>query len=375
MIKEPRDLFEKLEFDKIILLLEKECLGEQGKEAIRTMPLHTDAVLLEQLLTEVSEFKLSLEEKDYFPISVYEDISEDLRMLAVEGYVLPVEGLQRVNNQLLITAAAYKFFTAPRKEIYPSLLAILSDVQFDESLHQLIDKIIDENGDIRPNASPDLQKIRRQLGSKQRELERQFRIIINEYKSKGWLSDSVESFRNGRRVLSVPSEHKRKIRGIIHDESTTGKTAFIEPEAIIDINNDIFDLETEEKREIYRILRELSAQLRPYVPAMRQYQDLLIRFDVISAKAKLAVRLKASKPKLKPEPRLGIKTGFHPLLYLKNKETDKKTIPFDLILFNQNRVLMLSGPNAGGKSITMKSAGLLRTARKLAAGEVFVPSA
>ena len=137
-----------------------------------------------------------------------------------------------------------------------------------QSLIDEIEKVIDEKGNIRPDASPELMRIRKRIHSKQLELEKQFKSIINDLRTKGWLSDSVESFRNGRRVLSVPSEHKRKIRGIIHDESTTGKTAFIEPEAIIDINNDIFDLETDERQEIYRILKELSALLRPYVPAL-----------------------------------------------------------------------------------------------------------
>jgi DNA mismatch repair protein MutS2 len=181
-------------------------------------------------------------------------------------------------------------------------------------LIQAIESVIDEEGNILPDASPELLKIRKQIGSKQKELERQFRVVINTYRSKGWLSDNIESFRNGRRVLSVPSEHKRKIRGIIHDESTSGRTAFIEPEAIIDINNDIFDLETEERREIYRILKALSAQLRPYVPQMHQYQDILVRYDLIQAKARLAQQMDAVLPKLKEEPHFGIVKGRHPLL-------------------------------------------------------------
>ena len=203
-------------------------------------------------------------------------------------------------------------------------------------------------------------QIRKSIISRKQDLEKQFRFVIKDFKQKGWLSETVESFRNGRRVLSVPSEHKRKIRGIIHDESTTGKTAFIEPEAIIDINNDIFDLETDEKREIYLILKELSATLRPYVSLMHNYQELIVWYDTIQAKAKFALRLNANKPKLKAEPHFGFLNAFHPLLYLKNKGTEKPTIPFDLQLRKDNRMLILSGPNAGGKSITMKSVGLLQ---------------
>lgn len=191
-------------------------------------------------------------------------------------------------------------------------------------------------------------------------MERVFKGQIEKMRKKGWLTDNVESFRNGRRVLSVPSEHKRKIRGIIHDESATGRTAFIEPEAVIEINNDIFDLQQEEKREIYRILRELSAKLRPHTKSLAIYRDLIVTFDLIQAKAQLARKLKANRPKVLDKPHLGIKEGRHPLLLLKNKQIGRKTVPFDLVLFGRNRVLILSGPNAGGKSIAMKSVGLLQ---------------
>ena len=158
----------------------------------------------------------------------------------------------------------------------------------------------------------------------------------------------------------MPSEHKRKIRGIIHDESTTGKTAFIEPEIIIDINNDIFDLETEQRREIYRILKGLSTTLRPYISLLEDYQNLMIRFDIIQSKARVAIKMNAAQPKLKKVPHFAIQTAYHPLLYLKNKEIKKETVPFDLVFHNNNRILMLSGPNAGGKSVTMKTVGLMQ---------------
>ncbi|MCB9265537.1 MAG: endonuclease MutS2 [Lewinellaceae bacterium] len=356
----PRDLYEKLEFDKVLELLEKECLGELGADAARNLRPVSDVGLIERSLDETREFRLSIDEKDHFPITAYQVISEELRMLEVEGYVLPEEGLRNIRSVLVFARNIFKFFKGGRRETYPALYANIRELSFDDALIEAIEKVVDEEGNIRPDASPDLLRIRRQIQSKQKELERQFRIIINEYRNKGWLSDNIESFRNGRRVLSVPSEHKRKIRGIIHDESTTGKTAFIEPEAIIEINNDIFDLETEERREIYRILRELSAELRPYVPQIRIYQDVLGHFDFIQAKARLARQMNAIKPKVFDKPHFGIQQGRHPLLYLKNKNLGKPTVPFDFVLFGENRVLMLSGPNAGGKSITLKSVGLMQ---------------
>jgi DNA mismatch repair protein MutS2 len=194
---------------------------------------------------------------------------------------------------------------------------------------------------------------------KARELDGKFRQLVQEYRSKGWLSDSPESFRSGRRVLSVPAEHKRKIRGIIHDESDTGKTAFIEPEAIIEVNNDIFDLEQEERREIFRILKTLSDTIRPYGHLIGQYLTVLVRFDFIQARARLALAMRAGMPVLKEKPVISIKKGYHPLLYIKNKALSRKTVPFDLKLDAENHILVLSGPNAGGKSVAMKSVGLL----------------
>jgi DNA mismatch repair protein MutS2 len=357
---EPGDLYEKLEFDKVLGLLEKECLGELGKEAAKALNPETDPAVIEESLKEVNEFKLTIEKGDHFPIAYYSDIAKDLRMLEVADYVLPEESLKRINIVLRFVRDIFRFFNPGRQEAYPTLYEIIRHVSFDDELIQDIEKVIDEEGNIRPDASPELMKIRKAIQSKQKDLDREFRKLINEYRNKGWLTDNVESFRNGRRVLSVPSEHKRKIRGIIHDESTTGKTAFIEPEAIIEINNDIFDLETEERREIYRILKELSARLRPYTPFMHTYQWLLVRFDLVQAKARLAVAMNACMPQLADGPKFGITRGFHPLLLLKNKQIGKKTVPFDLTLHHGNRIVVLSGPNAGGKSITMKSVGLMQ---------------
>ena len=360
MVLEPQDLLEKLEFDKLLEILQKECFGLQGKEAVRLIRFEIKKAQIDRKLSEVEEFKRIFESTEQFPFSAYENVSKDLRMLEVEGFVLPEEGLQRLNVQLLMVKAFFGFFKPEQQELYPTLYDILRPIDFDEGLQTAIDKVIDEEGQIRPDASPELGKIRRGILSKQREMEKVFRSMIQEYRNRGWLTDNVESFRNGRRVLSVPAEHKRKIRGIIHDESASGKTAFIEPEAVIDINNDIFDLYAAEKREIYKILKDLSAQLRPFVPHLRQYQALIVQLDVVQAKARLAIQMRAVKPRLVNGPHLGVQMGYHPLLLLKNKELKRETVPFDLELKGKNRILVLSGPNAGGKSVTMKAVGLLQ---------------
>ncbi len=356
----PEDTPGKLEFDKILELLRDSCLGELGRKAAISLRPDTDIRKIRQKLEEVHEFEQAKEAEKPFPFRAYEDIGEDLKHLEVEGYVLPLEALVRIQVQLRLIADLNAFFTAVHKEEFPRLYAVVGQAEWESSLIEAIDKVLDEEGEIRPDASPELSRIRRGIQAKRGELDRVFRQLIQGFRQRDWLTDNVESFRNGRRVLSVPAEHKRKIRGIIHDESSTGKTAFIEPEGVIEINNDIFDLEQAEKREIYRILRELSAILRPWVPAMRQFQDILVHFDLIQAKGYLARRMEASMPELEDVPRFGIKRGFHPILLLKNRLSGKPTIPFDLELHPPNRMVVLSGPNAGGKSITLKSVGLLQ---------------
>ena len=379
---EPKDLYEKLEFDKILALLEKECYGELGKQAIKQLPMMTDAAAIERCLNETWEYKITVEQSDHFPLSNYEDLADDLKYLHVEDYVLPEDAWRRILNVLLITGDIFRFFDKEKKEIYPHLFDIIRPIDYDPELAKAIQRVFDEEGNIRPNASPTLSKIRSQITSRQRDMDKVFRILIQEYRDKGWLSDNVESIRNGRRVFSAPSEHKRKIRGIIHDESATGRTAFIEPEAVIAINNDIFDLQQEERREIWRILKELSATFQPYTDQVRTWLKLLTRLDVVYAKARLASQMNGYIPRLKKIsreeegnsgkdsplgaggergiPHFGIQMGRHPLLFLKYKKEGKEVVPFDLTLHGDNKLVVLSGPNAGGKSILMKSVGLLQ---------------
>lgn len=361
MVFEPKDVVRKLEFDKVLDLLSREALTGMAAEVLAELSPQTRFEQIDASLRQAREYKLALEKNDRFPLQVFADIRPDLRMLEIEGYTLQTESFQNILRILLTVRDVFKYFAGgPKKEIYPRLFDIIRPLHFDDGLIKAITAVFDEKGEIRPDASPELMRIRREMQHKVRELDGRFRQIIQEYRSKGWLSDSPESFRNGRRVLSVPSEHKRKIRGIIHDESDTGRTAYIEPEAVIEINNDLFNLEHDERREIFRILRELSEQIRPYGPILHTYFDTLIQFDCIQAKARLALSMRANMPILKEQPLIGIRKGYHPLLWLKNKAVGRKTVPFDLRLNPENHILVLSGPNAGGKSVAMKSVGLLQ---------------
>ena len=324
----PGDTYEKLEFDKVLSLLERQCNGEIGRQAARDLVPSTELTVVNQWLNEVAEFRQGTDERGMFSIGAYDDISEELRALRVEGYVLVESGLAKLNVLLLQAKQVFSYFSSgARQGSYPSLYAVVRQVEFVPELSAAIERVIDAEGSIRTDASEELARIRRLIGSKQREVEKAFRAVIEKYRRAGYLSDTVESFRNGRRVLTVPSEHKRQIRGIIHDESATGKTAYIEPDEVIGINNDIFDFQQEERREIYRILRELSASLRPYVDQITAYRDLIAYFDLVQAKASLARQMKAERPKVEDRPTIGILQGRHPLLYLKNKQFGKKTVP------------------------------------------------
>lgn len=357
---EPRDVLQKLEFDKVLDLLVREAMTPMAADRLRLLEPSTSFNQIDLWLRETREFKLGLEKKDRFPLESFSDIRPDLRMLEITDYTLSAESFQNILRILLVMRDVFRFFNGVKKEIYPKLYDTIRMLSFDEDLIQAITAVFNEDGEIRADASPELIRIRREIQHKFRELDQRFRQVIQEYRNKGWLSDSPESFRNGRRVLSVPAEHKRKIRGIIHDESDTGRTAFIEPEPVIELNNDIFDLESEERREIFRILRDLSTRIRPYGLVLGQYLDVLIYLDVVQAKARLALNMRANMPVLKEKPMIGVRKGYHPLLYLKNKSLGRKTIPFELRLNAENHILVLSGPNAGGKSVAMKSVGLLQ---------------
>ena len=248
---EPRDVPRKLEFDKVLDLLVKEALTPMAATALQALQPGVSCKEIELQLREIAEFKLTLEKNDRFPLAAFEDIQPDLKMLAIDGYTLQAGSFQNVLRILLLTKDIFRYLHAgQKKEIYPKLFDIIRPLSLDEGLIKAINAVFDDQGEIRPDASPELLRIRKEITQKMRELDSRFRQIVQEYRAKGWLADTTESFRNGRRVLAVPAEHKRKIRGIIHDESDTGRTAFIEPEPIIEINNDIFDLENEEKRLI-----------------------------------------------------------------------------------------------------------------------------
>lgn len=355
----PSDIFEKLEFDKVLERLSSYCLGGPAYDLIINMKVFNHKTRIERMLDEVVEFQKTLDMQLDFPIVHYESILDELRLLRTIDYVLEIDSYVKLFVHIKSIYQIVAFFNEKEhKDNFPLLFEIASQITIDEDLIKRFDKIFTEDGKIKPSASPQLKKIFSSISSKERELEQVFKSVISKYKKDGMLSDSIESFKNSRRVLTVNAENKRKVKGIIHDESGTGKTVFIEPAEVMDINNDLFELEAQKKQEVYRILKALSNHLRPHLDDFLLWQRILVRYDLIRAKALFARTYEGVRPNLSEKPSFNLKKAYHPLLYMLNIDQRKETIPFNLHLDENKRILVISGPNAGGKSVTLKALGL-----------------
>jgi DNA mismatch repair protein MutS2 len=357
----PAHIHEILEFQKILERLSALCLGPKaaGLCLLITPEKHIDWIRRELLCAH--EAQQILENGMSFLTHTYEDIDEDLKLLAVSGYVLEEESILKIRSVLnLITQARAFFAEEERSEVYPALSDIATCVHNHTPAINVIGKVLDDEGNVRPDASKALKKIAQDIQHVSQQCDQVFQQMIRQYSSKEWLADNFESVRNERRVLAVKAEYKRQIRGILHDQSGSGRTVLIEPEEVIPLNNDLFDLRAGYKAEIRRLLRDLCDQLRSHLDEIIEDETLLVELDLHQARGNLARQMDAHMPVLESTPRLSMRRAFHPLLLLKNKRQNRETIPFDLDMHPPNRILLLSGPNAGGKSILMKAVGLLQ---------------
>lgn len=356
----PEDGWKKLEFDKLLEQVQKYCISEETKDRITNVKVSTSSEFIRSEFAKLKEWSFSSEEKEALQLFAIQVIEEDIFLLRKEGYVLSTDAILRLNELVQNHRRIFHHFTEQKQVKYPLLYRLFQDAPIEPEVYSFIDNVFTEEGEVKDSASVDLLTIGKQIRSKQKAIDQAFNVILSRYRSQGLLTDSSESYRNSRRVLSVPSEHKRKIKGVIHDESATGKTVFIEPEAISSLNNDLFDLFAERKREIFKIIKALCADLRPHVDDFVNSFELQIEYDMIQAKHAYKASISGNFPKVADKPIFSFKEAYHPLLYLKNTKEDTKTVPFDLILHGQNKMLLISGPNAGGKSILMKAVGLMQ---------------
>ena len=288
------------------------------------------------------------------------NLSKELKLLSIPGAVLNGEVFIQFRNLAENIRSIFRWFDDERIQNCSSLYEVLRLTHFEKTIPDEINKVIGEDARVVDNASEDLARIRMALYRKRNEQRRTFEKILNKMQKSGYIADIEESFLNGRRVLAIYAEHKRIVKGILHGESDTRRTSFIEPEETIEINNIIYSLENDEREEEYRILRDLTAKLSYQSPLLKQYMEVLGEFDFIRAKAKLAQQMDAHLPQLIDSSGIKLVKAYHPLLLLYNKKLNKPVIPLDLTLDEKNRILLISGPNAGGKTVCLKTTGLLQ---------------
>ena len=354
----PENALSQLEFDKIITILLNYCQTSVGKEMVNDIRIHTHLKYIQTALRQTQEFKFIKSANQYFPTDFVIDIRKDLKLLGIPGAQLTGEQWLLVRKLTDHTAQVFKWFDVERQTAYSNLYEIISASYYEKCIIEMIDAIIDERGLVKDKASEELSKIRLQLFKKRQELRRVFEKVVSKLAKSGYTADIDESFSNGRRVVAVFSEYKRQVKGFLHGESDSRKTAFIEPEETIELNNELYSLEQEELKEVQRILRQLTAQLAPYSALLLEYINIVGRFDFVKAKAMLAIDMNAQLPMVQNLATSHLIEAYHPLLYMYNKASGKKTIPVNLQLDDNARILIISGPNAGGKTVSMKTLGL-----------------
>src|SRR5579871_984370 len=356
----PDSALVQLEFDKIKALLTEHCKTEYAKSKSENLRIHTRLEFIELELQQSHEFKLLIQNSQYFPNDYILNLSKELKLLSISGATLNGEQFMQVHKLAESIQNIFRWFDNERRIAYPALTKVIAETYYEKTIIELIDDILDENGNVRDNASEELADIRMSLYRKRNELRRMFDRILSKLNKSGYVADIEEAFLNGRRVVAIFAEHKRQVKGILHGESDTRKTSFIEPEETIGLNNEVFSLEHAESKEVNRILRELTARLSAHAPLLQVWHDVLGEFDFIQAKAKLAYDMNGNFPLLVDKSHVGLRSAYHPLLFLYNQKAGKPTIPTNIQLDEKGRILVISGPNAGGKTVTLKTVGLLQ---------------
>jgi DNA mismatch repair protein MutS2 len=356
----PESALQQLEFDKIKDLLAQHSRTEYAKQKAENLRIHTKIEFIELELQQANEFKNLLDVGGHFPNDFITNISKELKLLGIPGASLPGDVFMLIRRLANNVESIFRWFTADVRESYPALTKVIDNNYYEKNIKVLIDEILDETGIVKDKASDDLFEIRMKLYKKRNELRRLFDKIVSKLNKQGYLADIEESFMNGRRVLAVVAEQKRMVKGVMHSESDSRKTTFIEPEETTELNNEIFSLEYEEAKEVNRILRTLTKNMSVYAPLLKSYHDIGGEYDFIRCKARLAQDMNAAYPMIVEKAHLHLIKAYHPLLFLYNKKQNKPTYPTDILLNDAASILVISGPNAGGKTVTMKTVGLLQ---------------
>ena len=356
----PSSAIQQLEFDKIKSLLAGHCRTEYARFKADNLRIHTRKEFIEPELRQAYEYKLFFQNHLHFPDDAIINLNKELKLLSIEGSVLAGNQFLLIKKLTTSIQQIFRWFDNDRRIAFPFLALVIRETYFEKTIGQLIDEVLDEDGNVKDTASEELADIRMRLYKKRNELRRLFDRIVSRLNKQGYLAEIEESFMNGRRVLAVFAEQKRMIKGILHGESDSRRTAFIEPEETTGLNNEIFSLENAERKEVYKILQKLTSNIRVYHSLLSIYHTVLGEYDFIRAKAKLAMEYNGNMPAVHDKAFLKLVNACHPLLFIYNEKQQKPTIPVNLALDDTNRILVISGPNAGGKTVTLKTAGLLQ---------------
>ncbi|MBQ2188764.1 MAG: Smr/MutS family protein [Bacteroidales bacterium] len=357
----PAEFENKIGFKAVRERLNTLCISEMGKEFVGKMSFSTDVDEIRTYLRLIQDFETLLQDGVPFPVRDYNDLRDDFHHLAIDGTVISLESLFALKPTLSALSYIFKFFNSESSDKVPYLKALAEGVSIDNHIFTEINRLIDDKGEIPDNASAELAEIRRDIRRKQSSIDHRMHKILVEAKNSGWTDSTAEmTIRDGRPVIPVRAADKRALRGFIHDESATGQTVYIEPAEIFETNNEIKELEYAERREINKILLAFTKILRPEIPNLIMAWRLLGLLDFIRAKALLSHEYGCVIPEVIDEPMFDWIEARHPLLEEKLKGQGKHITPLDLKLGNDNRILVISGPNAGGKSVCLKTIGLLQ---------------
>ena len=357
----PSNFESKIGFDKVREMLQGRCLSTLGKEQVEECSFSSTRESVERQLDETIEFVKIIGEGMNFPNGYFIDMRPALQRSKVAGTFLDVFEIFDLRRSLETVRAIVAFFRNTEEETFPRLRAVVQNVQVFPFIYERIDQILNKHGQIKDNASPELSQIRRDIFSLQSSISKIMSTILRKMQAEGVVEKDISvSMRDGRAVIPVGAANKRKIKGIIHDESATGKTAFVEPEEIVETNNRIRELESAERREIVKILTRFTDDIRPYADDIAYSYQVMAILDFIRAKAIWSIESKSVKPVLSKVLELDWIAARHPLLEINLIREQRKIVPLDIRLDHHDRILLISGPNAGGKSVCLKTVGLLQ---------------
>lgn len=356
----PESAYVQLEFDKIKALLAEHCEGEYARNKSQQLRIHTQQEFIDTELKQSHEYHQLIKNGIYFPNDYVLNLATELKLLGIPGAVLNGDQLMQIRKLAESIERIFRWFDNERRVAYDALARLISGTYYEKAIIGMIDDVLDADGQVKDSASPELKNIRLNLYRKRNELRKTFEKIISRLNKQGYLAEIEESFMSGRRVVAIFAEQKRTVKGILHGESDSRKTAFVEPEETIELNNQVYELENDERKEVYRILRELTARLSSYASLLSVYHVIVGEYDFIRAKAKLATDIQGEYPSVIDKAHIHLVQACHPLLYLYNRKAGKQTIPVSITLDETRRILVISGPNAGGKTVTLKTVGLLQ---------------